>query len=269
MRRMLTVALWLVVVPSGARAQTQPSDQRIPRAKLVAINMAIGGLTSGIIQTVAGRSFWKGFAKGSAGGALVYGGKCLIAQRSSLGYWLGREVVAVGSSVVRNASAGRGTFDELVLPVGPIWIYRDNKAGTQIAKVDVSQAIIATYFASQPRATFKAWKSFWSGGLIFDDSTADTSVEAAGVIRLTDGTYDDVLAHETVHVAQDEFMSIAWSDPNQCGELSTRRSTFGTDRGKKKRTRSSLAADERAESRGAHRGVAPKVNRCILARHDL
>jgi len=210
---MLTVALWLVVVPSGARAQTQPSDQRIPRAKLVAINMAIGGLTSGIIQTVAGRSFWKGFAKGSAGGALVYGGKCLIAQRSSLGYWLGREVVAVGSSVVRNASAGRGTFDELVLPVGPIWIYRDNKAGTQIAKVDVSQAIIATYFASQPRATFKAWKSFWSGGLIFDDSTADTSVEAAGVIRLTDGTYDDVLAHETVHVAQDEFMSIAWSDP--------------------------------------------------------
>lgn len=211
MRRLLLVALWQVVFSVGLPAQTQP--QKIPRAKLIAINIAIGGMTSGIVQAALGQSFWKAFAKGSAGGAFVYGGKCLIAQRTSLGYWLGREVVAVGSSVVRNASAGRGTFDELVLPLGPIWIYRNNKSGTQIAKVDVSQAIIATYFASRPKATFKAWKSFWSGGLIFDDSAADSHVEAAGVIRLREYYPDGVLAHETIHVAQDEFMSIAWSDP--------------------------------------------------------
>jgi hypothetical protein len=211
MRLVVLFAVSSLVAPSVGASQTSPSQ--VSRTKLIVVNMALGGITSGAMQAAKGGSFWKGFAKGSAGGAFVFGGKCLIAQRSSLGYWLGREVVAVGSSVVRNASAGRGAFDELVLPLGPIWIHRDNKARTQIVKVDFAQVAVATYFASNPKATFKSWKSFWSGGLIFDDSTEIENVEAAGVIRLRAEDSDPVMAHETIHVAQDEFMSIAWGDP--------------------------------------------------------
>lgn len=49
---------FIATVPSGTAAQ---ESGRIPRAKLIAVNVLIGGAVGGAGEAIHGRSFWRGF----------------------------------------------------------------------------------------------------------------------------------------------------------------------------------------------------------------
>lgn len=86
-------------------------------------NVLLGGLSSGLWQELRGGSFKDGFTRGALGGSIAYAGKRIAAQPFDGAGLLGREVAAVGASVVRNAAEARRTFETVVLPVGPLRLH--------------------------------------------------------------------------------------------------------------------------------------------------
>ena len=64
--------------PIHAQDRDNPTASR---AKVAAVNVTIGGITAGVLQARHGGSFWKGMLKDAGGGALVFAGKCMIAQK--------------------------------------------------------------------------------------------------------------------------------------------------------------------------------------------
>lgn len=109
-----------ILVAVSSRVASAQDGEHASRAKVLGINVVIGGVTAGASQAVRRGSFWKGLARGSAGGAAVFAGKCLMAQQTTPGSWIGRGTVALGSSVIANASAGRSMFQRSpTLPPSP------------------------------------------------------------------------------------------------------------------------------------------------------
>ncbi|MGK2963533.1 MAG: hypothetical protein ACSLFK_15540 [Gemmatimonadaceae bacterium] len=151
--------------------------------------------------------------RGSAGGGGVFLGKCLIAQQRPLADWVGRGVAAVGSSIVSNAAAGRGSFEVVALPVGPFRVYRDNKARRTRVKLDLPTALASGYFSLRPNTSFRIETSLRHGILAFEDSVNWTARQAAGTVLLKPDPADERVAHELTHIAQYDFVATAWQAP--------------------------------------------------------
>jgi hypothetical protein len=203
-------SLLLLTAPATTAAQ---EHLKISRGKLIAANVLIGGAVGGLGEVINGRSFWRGFLNGSAGGAVVFTGKCLIAQETPATNWLGRASVAVGSSMVANAAAGRQALSRLVIPVGPVRFYRDNRTKKTTAKLDMQQIAVATYMEMQPTTSFDFALSRKAGGVVFYDRGTESAVEVSGVIRVWSKDIGSTFAHELTHVAQGEFVAIAMEEP--------------------------------------------------------
>jgi hypothetical protein len=187
--------------------------QKVARSKLIIINMALGGGTAGLSELNAGRSFWKGFFKGSLGGTAVFAGKCLVGQRSAVTDWIGNGVVGLGSSIVANASAGKGILRAVTIPIGPLLITRDNEAKHFSARVDLPDVASATYFGVQSHNTWEPRQTFEHGSIFFKDYHGDVSFQAARVLLLTPHADKAAIAHELIHSAQASFVTIAWEEP--------------------------------------------------------
>lgn len=202
--------LLLLTVPATSAAQ---EHLKISRAKLIAANVLFGGAAGGVGEVINGRSFWRGFLKGSAGGATVFAGKCLIAEETPVTNWLGRGTVAAGSSMVANAAAGRPALSRFVIPAGPLRFYRDNASRKTTVKIDLQQVAVATYMEMQPTTSFDFALSRKAGGLVFYDKGTESAVEVSGVIRVWSKDIGSTFAHELTHVAQGEFVAIAMEEP--------------------------------------------------------
>lgn len=196
-------------------------------AQTAAINIVLGGVTGGGLRVLRGGSFREGLASGmagAAGGALVYAGKRVAVQRWEGAGLVGREVAAVGSSVVWNASAGRGVLDRLVLPVGPVRLYVARDEGFRVTpKLDLSSAVAIAVATVDGRMEWG--RSISAGAPVFHRS-AYTRAEvraqhAAGVITYRDplGRRDpaearvESLGHELVHVIQRDQAFLWWGEP--------------------------------------------------------
>lgn len=206
-------ALLVILVAAAPTSAAAQESGRISRAKLIAVNVLIGGAVGGAGEVITGRSFWRGFLNGSAGGAVVFGGKCLIAEQTPVTNWLGRATVAAGSSIVANAAAGRPALSRFVIPAGPLRIYRDNPSRRTTVKIDLQQAAVATYMEMQPTTSFDFALSRKAGGLVFYDKGTESAVEVSGVIRVWSKEIGSTFAHELTHVAQGEFVAIAMEEP--------------------------------------------------------
>jgi hypothetical protein len=204
------VGLLLLTVPATAAAQ---EHLKISRGKLIAVNVLIGGAVGGVGEVINGRSFWRGFLSGSAGGATVFAGKCMLAQQTPATNWLGRATVAAGSSMVANASGGRPVLSRFIIPVGPLRLYRDNRTRKTTVKLDIQQIAVATYMEMQPSTSLDLTLSRKAGGLVFFDRSTESAVEVSGVIRVWSKTIGSTFAHELTHVAQGEFVAIALEEP--------------------------------------------------------
>ncbi len=193
----------------------------------LAVNSALGALTAAVRARLAGRRFWPAFGHGAAGGAVVYVGKRIVGTQVPAVGILGREVAAVGASMVGNAGDGRALLGAAVLPFGIVRVYlgepADDSGGARRVrlKLDLAGAVGLAYVATRSGARFDPGATVLAGAPVFDGvSTVGMSghlaEHVAGVIALAPGFNDDrrlAIAHELIHVTQYDFTFVAWGEP--------------------------------------------------------
>lgn len=193
---------------------------------VLAVNMAVGGITAGVWRLSTGHSFWRGFARGSLAGGAVFTGKRIIAGETPLAWWAGRGIAALGSAEVLNAAEGRRILDRAAVPLGPLRLHVARSSRLHLSlRLDLATSIAAVYEATRPESDF-AWKeSLATGALVFlaPQVTGAVGSHSAGVITISellpDGAFPPlerkrgVLSHELIHAAQYDFIGIAWGDP--------------------------------------------------------
>ncbi len=208
------------VSPPPPTQWTRPVSQGVD----LAVNAGLGALTAAVRAHLAGRPFWRAFTQGAAGGAVAYGGKRIIGTRVPAVGFLGRQVAAVGGSMVRNAGDGRAPFAGAVLPIGPIRLYlgeppdaAGRSRGVRV-KLDFAGALALAYIATRPGAHFDAGASVLAGTPVFTnvpEQFPHLGEQVAGVIGLLGRPpYPRInIAHELVHVVQYDFTFLAWGEP--------------------------------------------------------
>jgi len=196
--------------------------------QVVGVNAALGGLTAGVVSKARGGSFFGAFGRGVLGGAGVYAGKRVAAARFAGAGLLGRQMAAVGGSVVRNAADGRAPFARLVLPagLGRVYVDRTTSATKLRLSADLSTVVTTAYALSRSELRFDLAGSLSAGLPVFGardgfQGTGWDGRHVAGVIWVRDAVADrqggivrsQVLAHEVVHAAQNDFAFTVWSLP--------------------------------------------------------
>ncbi len=183
-------------------------------------NVVLGGLTAGIGEHRRRGSFWRAFGRGALGGGVAFVGKQVSAARFTGAGLLGRQVTAVGGSMVNNATAARPLFARIVLPLGPARVYAQPGSPDPVhVKLDAAGLIGIGYAATRPAARLDIETSLSSGAPVFEvgDEWGHRAAHVAGVILMTDHTIPregrSALAHERVHVGQYDFAFLAWSEP--------------------------------------------------------
>jgi hypothetical protein len=239
--------LLIAALPAAARAQHCPPGHpglgEVPcpldaprwsgELAVLGANSLLGAFTGGVRQRMAGGSFADGFTRGALGGAAIYAGKRVTAQRFDGAGLLGRQVAAVGVSIVDNAGAGRGTLERLVLPAWVGRLYVDVPIGGQRARVaprlDAMAAFWTAYGIVEPELSLDVRASASAGTPVFltdnrvlllgNDSLHAGGVTLAGVIYLADvpvwGEFWSAraLAHERVHTLQNDQLFLQWTSP--------------------------------------------------------
>jgi hypothetical protein len=191
-------------------------------------NALLGGLTAGLIQELRGGSFTPAFVRGALGGAGVYAGKKIAAERFGGAGLIGREVAAIGSSVIRNASDDLAVFERLILPVGPVRFYVMPSAGSVRARIDLITLGWTVYGVVEDEVEIDWSESFSAGAPVFAtrgtviEGTHDgqtTGITASGIIIVAgvpafgESHRRRALAHERVHVLQGDHIFTTWTDP--------------------------------------------------------
>jgi hypothetical protein len=224
--RISKLLLVVALMYGGGQAYAQPVPPRTASdAKLLAVNVALGGLTAGVWRVVTRKPLIGGLVRGAAAGAVVYAGKKIIAEETPLAWWGGRQIASIASSEVVNAAESLPILQRVVLPVGPIRIHFDRLASHKVMpRLDALQSIAIVAFAIHPATRFSAKESFALGAVVFvNESHKFDGYHVAGVISLTEALTSgflvackrSILSHELIHAAQYDFTFTAWSDATQ------------------------------------------------------
>ncbi|HWV58071.1 MAG TPA: hypothetical protein VNZ57_11530 [Longimicrobiales bacterium] len=224
-------------VRPGAGLASQPLEGRqddyphwVGQFTVLSGNALIGALTAGISQKLRGGSFQDGFTRGALGGAIAYAGKRIAVERFDGAGLVGRQMSAVGSSIVRNAAEARPSLERLFLPVGPVHVYVEPGAARPVhARVDLANLIWLGWAVAEPRLDFDLGASISSGMPVFrvPDQLIESrwghgkasGLSAAGTILLSDISewgeehLRSTFAHERVHTIQDDFLFHALTGP--------------------------------------------------------
>lgn len=205
-----------------------PGAPSVARAQLVnfTTTAALGAVTAGVRAWREQRPIWRAIAGGALGGAAVYAGKRIVGTGGRGTGFLGREVVAVGASMVRNASDGRGVLAAAILPVGPLRVHLgelpDNGVGAPRTRVrlDLAGTIALAFMATRPGARFDTRASLSAGVPVFRGVRmtdryygARTLANVVAVGAGVDPTAERAtIAHEMVHVTQYDASATAWGE---------------------------------------------------------
>ena len=192
-------------------------------------NALLGGLTAGIYQELRGGSFKDGFARGALGGSVTYVGKRVVAARWAGAGFLGREIGAVGTSMTRNASYAKPTFNELIFPVGPVQLRVWPREARWHLNVDLVATGFALYGLTQSELSFATGPSLSAGTPVFRTNNQLIVLRSsrfhaggfadAGIIFQSyipawgDPFLDRALAHERVHVLQEDQLYYTMIEP--------------------------------------------------------
>jgi hypothetical protein len=231
------VLVLATLAPSLAAAQhdhTHPPSSRgadwTGHAAAAGANALLGGLTAGGLQKLRGGSFQDGFTRGLLGGAVVYAGKRVAAERFDGAGLLGREIAAVGASAVRNAGEGRPTLERITLPLGAVRVDVRTGAHSGVgARLDAHAALWTLYGVLDPQLSFDAGASLSSGAAVF--RAPDPRLHLAGQAGLgmafpgtiflghihpdPSGRMPETFAHERIHVIQYDQVFLFWDEPLQ------------------------------------------------------
>jgi hypothetical protein len=227
-------ALLPLAPPAAGQAIEPPLDppRWVGDAAGLGVNALLGGLTAGLMQSARGGSFQDGFARGMLGGAVIYAGKRVAVERFAGAGLLGREVAAVGVSVVRNAAEARPSLERLMLPLGPVRLYVHTDGGLRVRpKLDAATLLAAGFAAAAPELEWDAGDSWSTGAPVFRvedllirgraDEENPTEIGASGITRagaiyLSDVPgldYAEDFAHERVHLIQNDQFFWMWTAP--------------------------------------------------------
>lgn len=200
----------------------------VGEASDMAVNAVIGGAAAGLLELLRGGSFRDGFTRGALGGAVIYGGKRIAAQRFDGAGLIGREVSATGASMVRNAGEGRGLLQRVMLPVGPVMLYVDPWAPRRLrVHLDAVAAGWILYAVGRPELHFDLGRSLSAGVPVFlthNELIKSGRDEASGLAEPGTVLLADVPiwgpvyatrtgAHERVHVLQHDAIFLTVIDP--------------------------------------------------------
>lgn len=191
---------------------------------LVAANGLLGGLTAGGRAALRGDSFSEALGPGFLGGTVVYAGKRVAAARVSGAGFVGREIAALGASVVRNASEGREALASLAFPLGPLTLHLRTGSDPAVRpRLSLGAAYWTAYGLTHPELHLDAPASLSAGTPVFDadhgffefQPGSPDGAAAGGVVFLAHSPVDhqSVFAHERIHVLQTDYFIHTWSRP--------------------------------------------------------
>lgn len=210
-----------------------PCDERYPEwageMAVLGANALLGGVSAGVMQRLHGGSFSDGFVRGLVGGAVIYGGKRVAVERFGGAGLAGREIAAVGASMIRNIGEGRGMLEQIVLPVGPVRVYLQSSGPRVRVRADAHAVGWLLYGIYESELRFDAGMSVSAGTPVFvSDSrlilTGRDSTHASGLARPGVIIVADIPAfgrenarrsfeHERVHVIQMDQIFLTMTDP--------------------------------------------------------
>lgn len=182
------------------------------------LNALIGGLAGGGIAILSDRPIGRAIVGGAAGGALGYGGKVIAVEQWQGAGFVGRQLGALGASLISNAAEGERPFERILMPVGPTY-FVIHPSGRQVhLKVDVPSVLHVAYASVHPSMQMD-WNSTLSSGVpVFVDSRTARGHGRYlfGTIVLVQPTGHElggahtsrVLRHERVHALQHDFSTI-------------------------------------------------------------
>lgn len=200
------------------------------RAQDIGINAAIGLATATAWSIVRGRGITGGVQRGLIGGAVMSIGRQVAASPFNGSGFTGREISAVGISLITSTDS---KHPALSFPVGPVELQIvDGRAFDW--RVNATDAVAAVINIASKDTRLDAGWSLSSGTFVFrgkrtlfrtasDEATAseffqsitlakDAFAGSAGVPR--------VLYHENVHVLQDDYLADAVANPIESAILS-------------------------------------------------
>jgi hypothetical protein len=239
----LAALLLLALAPAGAAAQclpqTVPPDLRGPceetwpawtgEMAVLGANALLGGFSAGVLHRLRGGSFGDAFLKGAAGGAVVYGGKRIAAERFGGAGLVGRQVAAVGASMTRNAGEGRTVLQQVALPLGPTWLYLQADVPRVRLRADVVALGWLVYALREPELRLDAGMSLSAGAPVFladgrlitmhGDSLHASGVTEPGLVMLSDVPEFGreyarrTFGHERIHVLQMDQLFLTVTGP--------------------------------------------------------
>lgn len=210
-----------------------PCDQRYPEwaaeMSVLGANALLGGVSAGVMQRLHGGSFSDGFVRGLLGGAVIYGGKRVAVERFGGAGLAGREIAAVGASMIRNVGEGRGMLEQIVLPVGPFRVYLQSSGPRVRVRADAYAVGWLLYGIHESELRFDAGMSLSAGTPVFASDnrlilTGSDSAHAGGLARPGMIMVADIPAfgrenarrtfeHERVHVIQMDQIFLTMTDP--------------------------------------------------------
>lgn len=185
------------------------------------VNAALGALTVAVRPEGRRDGFWRGLLEGAAGGTLAYAGKRLSVESFPAAPLLGRQVSAVGASMVANAADGVPPLQSVSLPYGPVRIELwPRRTSALVFRVDAANLVLTSLAAVHPEYRLLAGESAAAGTPIFvrDDLAGAGGLHLGGLVVL-DAAPEDYplgrqhLRHEMIHVMQYDFAARAWARP--------------------------------------------------------
>lgn len=224
-QRLVLVAVFSLLVPllpNDARGQSDVGDDSggaLSHPVLLGVNAVLGGLTAGVGRWLNGGSVHHGIGAGLAGGALGYVGRRIAVQDFGGAGLLGRQVNAVGASLVANAAANRPPLSRLDLPLGPMVLRFEPASGwLPSPRVRVWDAVWLISGLLDSRLELDWEESVSSGAPVF--RAPEHILESGaygryvgGVIVLGLNHRPTTLAHERVHVLQIDQLQGTWGVP--------------------------------------------------------
>jgi len=194
------------------------------------INALLGGVAAGVARELTDGEFLRGFVDGLLGGGVHYVGKRIAAQRFDGAGLIGRQVGAVGSSMVLNAAAGRSRFEQLVFPVGPVRLHvHTGPEREMVPQLDLVGAAVLAYAIIEPDLVFRPGESLSAGTGVFRttggllvtpwNNEKSCGTEVGGVVllsrldHLTRLQARSVFAHERIHILHNDFVFTVLGDP--------------------------------------------------------
>jgi hypothetical protein len=247
--RAVYVLLLALLLPAQAFAQcpppllppdaAPPCLERYPawtgELAILGGNAILSGLSAGVVHRLRGGSFNDAFVRGFAGGIVVYGGKRIAVERFGGAGLLGRQVGAVGASMVRNAGEGLGMVELVDLPVGPLWLQLQSSRPQVRLRLDLVTTGWLISGIMNPDLRFDAGMSLSAGSHVFvadgrviggghhpdPDSeqphahgiTEPGFMALSGVPAFGRVTARRVFQHERVHVLQMDQLHISMTRP--------------------------------------------------------